>query len=401
MEVEVMAEKKIISFGRGVPDNAALLSAKRLIKTAWDQAREKYPNMELVQYGTPGVTDPCGLMGLRDIIGNQFMPNVKDGFVAATNGGLEAISFIMLNLLPPRGVINPTLLVESMTYNRVIEGAIKLGYRVVGIPMTHEGPDLNALEESIKTNGAVAFYQIAPHHNPMGGTTSVENEVEAGKICDKYGIKHIVDVAYQDLRYDDKENDLLDISDLPQTILAGSFTKTFCPGFKVGFIAHNRGLLPTLANTIANWRINPVHPAQAILEMAIRHGEWEKHLEFIQKFYGERAKVMEEAIRQHFPETLELPFVGPLNGGGFCIIMAPDISLDNEADFREACKEAGVIVEDPTFMTKDDLIQFYNQHGSIPYRVTFLSLDPENIRLGIQRIRQVADGFSMSSAATG
>jgi 2-aminoadipate transaminase len=385
--------KKIISFGRGVPGNGPLLSARGLIKPAWDAALEKYSGMEMFQYGTPGAADPCGLIGLRELIADQFMPNVSNRFVAATNGGLEAISFVMLDILPAREVNNPTIIVEGMTYNRVIEGAEKLGYRVIGIPMTAKGPDLGTLKDLIKTSGAVAFYQIAPHHNPTGITTPVGLIDDAGKICAKYGIKHIVDVAYQDLRYDGIANDMLNISELPQTILVGSFTKTFMPGFKVGFIAHNKGLLPTLPNTIANWRINPVYPGQAILEMAMSSGDYSKHLGFIQKFYGERAAVMEAAIKEHFPGTFELPFVDSLNGGGFSIIVIPGLNPLDEEDFRKACKNAGALVEEPTFMTEEDYGDFCVNYGGVPYRVTFLSLDPEDIKTGIRRLKETADKF--------
>lgn len=388
--------KNGISFGRGVPAHAALIGVKSTILQGWADAIREYTGAELLQYSTPGVTDPLGLVGLRKLIAESFAPGVEGVQTIATNGGMEAISLLLLHLLPARHEPQPTLLVEAMTYNRVIETAVKLGYKVIGLPMTTEGVDTDLLDVEIQSAfGRVVFYQVSPHNNPSGLTTPVEQVKRAGQICAVHNGNHIVDVAYQDLRLDGAPNELVDIANLPATVLVGSYTKTFCPGFKVGFILHHKTALEGLATTIANWRINPVFPAQAVLEMAIRSGDYARHLEIIKSIYTPRAAAMAAAIRKHFPETMELPFMGELNGGGFAIIMIPRLTAQSEPAFRAACKKAKVILEAPSFMPKDAFNKFVAKHDGLPYRVTFLSLPPADIHEGIDQIAEVVKTFRL------
>jgi 2-aminoadipate transaminase len=89
-----------------------------------------------------------------------------------------------------------------------------------------------------------------------------------------------------------------------RVIYAGTYTKPFATGARVGF-----GLLPEPIATAVrrvkgNHDFGTANLLQQLLSHAVDSGIYERHLALLQQRYGEKAGVMARAIREYFPEEV-------------------------------------------------------------------------------------------------
>jgi len=378
---------QIISFKDGIPHDDMLIGAEKLIYNALDNVRERY-GLSVLRYRTSEKLDFLGFIPLREIIAERYKLN-KDNIVA-TNGCMETIFYALLtikNLSDKRQ--DSVLIVEDLTYHRMIETAKILGFRIRGVSLSDEGIDIDHLKKIIEEeNGKVkAVYQIPIHHNPTGLNATRENVKKVAEICESNCVYHINDCIYIDMRYDTLENKIPCIG--KYSILCGSFTKSLLPGYKCGWGYIPCYFIKEFEYTIGTARINPNYPTQAAISYMIQQGSYDEYIEEkLVPFYGKRASTMNKTIKDYFPETYEIPFLSEIKGGSFSVVRV-DLRQDQEEEFRKKCKEKGVLIEKQKFYASDSL-DFYSNYGLL-YRLAFLNLDPADIYIGVKIMKEIQD----------
>jgi 2-aminoadipate transaminase len=111
------------------------------------------------------------------------------------------------------------------------------------------------------------------------------------------------DAAYRELRFagDDVKSALATGNRASRVIYAGTYSKPFATGMRVGF-----GILPELVYT-AVARIKGNHDfgtsnlPQQLMARAITSGRYETHLVELQKRYARKAQAMLSAMKRYFP----------------------------------------------------------------------------------------------------
>ncbi len=398
-----MNERKITAqFGRGIPHDAmlqeALIWIKRCEEKVWDEyltsSNAKGYETKISQYKFSDVSDFCGLHRLRQYIAeNKFKrPDFRN--IVATNGGMELVTLLLIALreriAPP--VKRNVILTEAMTYNRVVTIAELLGYDVAGVDLTEKGADLDELDELCEELKPVCFYQVSPHHNPTGLTTDREYVERAADICEKHDVLHIVDMAYLDMRYDGRNNDVIDLEAHDSTVVCSNFTKSVEPGHKCGFGYIPDRYFPGFDTAAANARLNPNYHTQAMYAVALESGDYDRHLQKLKKFYGQRCRWINDYIREYFPETTEeLPFVAPLNGGCFSVLLIKGLKYEQEEEFRTSCAERGLTLEKPNFFAPGKEVTYIKRYDGLFYRVPFLALDQEQIGHGFSVLKEAQE----------
>ena len=371
-------EKKSINFLRGVPSEEALSRLIPMASEGYEKAIKRY-GTDVLQYGHFN-----GFKPLRDLLGQTHHVDPERIFVG--NGGMEVISLFLKSL--PR---ESNIVVEETTYDRVILDAQRYGHNLIGVELTSSGVNLEQLREVIKKAAVAAFYGIPFHQNPTGINYSSENREGVEIICKEHGVLCAWDISYELLRYDGKKNKSTEVSEWGP-ILINSFTKTIAPGTKCGYMVLPRELAGQVLEVSANTRINPNLPTQAFIADFIESGKFVEFLDYLCNLYRPKMDALNEALHAHFPGA----FPVHITGGFFSCISFEAITSDREALFIQSAKEAGVGVAAAWDAVAPNFREEKRKAGLF-VRLTFPAFEPEQIRWGILKLKEVEDSVSSIS----
>jgi 2-aminoadipate transaminase len=364
-----------ISFLRGVPAEEALEKVSRVVEKGYADALREY-GAKLLQYQTPGLTDFNGFVPLKQTLAQRYgIRGDANRHVICFNGGMEAFSLILKAF--PRG---SQVAMEAMTYDRALADALRYEHDVVGIPFVKDGIDLEALEKTLSTGKVKLFYRIIYHQNPTGLDSSIENVEAASELCSRYNTLYVCDIAYYELRYDGEKNKLLDLSKHSACCLIGSFTKTLSPGTKCGFGIFPEEVVERLTPVIANTRLNPNYPTQAMIHRIMISGEYDRYLDYLVGLYRPRMDALNQSLARYLGDIDVLR----VTGGFFMGVWLSGLG-DGEA-FVNATKAKGVhIASANVYPAGWKKICEEKQQGPF-FRLTFPSVKPGDIEKGIERI---------------
>lgn len=331
---------------------------------------------EVLQYG-----HFAGFKPLRDLIAN--LHHVNPERVIVGNGGLEVIS-LFLKSLPLRS----NIIVEEASYDRVLLDAKRYGHHLIGVKLTTGGVDLNQFEDFVKKNVVSAFYGIPFHQNPTGINYTEENRRAVESLCRENNILCVWDVCYQELRYDGKANETINMSEWGP-ILTSSFTKTVSPGTKCGYMIVPDHYVEHLSKIITNTRINPNLPTQAFIADFIESGRYGHFLKYLCELYKPRMDALNTAMNTHFPGA----FPVEISGGFFAPLTIENISIDNEAAFIKSAKDAGVGIAAAWDAIAPNFRHQIRKNGLF-IRLTFPAYEPNNIEWGISKLKETLELFN-------
>jgi len=162
--------KKSINFLRGVPAEEDLSKLIPIASEGYKKAITNY-GTDVLQYGHFN-----GFKPLRDLLGT--LHHVDPERIIVGNGGMEVISLLFKSL--PR---ESNIIVEEMTYDRVIHDAQRYGHNLIGVELTSTGLNLEQLKKVINKTSVAVFYGIPFHQNPTGIDYTPENRKAVERIC--------------------------------------------------------------------------------------------------------------------------------------------------------------------------------------------------------------------------
>jgi 2-aminoadipate transaminase len=365
-----MADPAPISFARGAPsydivDVEGLREATRRAaegRLAW-----------ATPYGSA-----AGYPPLREWLAAKH--GVDPARVLVTNGSMQADAFLFDELAGP-GV---DVVVERPTYDRTLLGLSERGARLHAIGLESDGVDVAALQDELDGGLDPAFAHILPtFHNPAGCTLSLEKRRELVGLADARGFLIFEDDPYIDIRFSGEPLPrMLELDETGVVIYASSFSKTVCPGIRVGYlITPDEDLAKRLTTRAMNTYISPGMLAQAVVHEFCASGEIGHSIATVKAALGERVDVLSAALRSQLPEA---SFVQP-EGGYFLWIELPE-GTDSRA-VTAAAKDRGVIVTPGT--------EFIVDGGERALRLAYSGVDAAEIDEGVARL---ADAWRSTQA---
>ena len=169
---------------------------------------------------------------------------VEAGQVLIVNGAQQGLAVTMMALLKPGDVIAA----DALTYSGFKVLAEALHLEIVPIPVTGQGPDLNALEKLCRNRRVRAVYSMPTLHNPLGWVMSAAQREHLVTIARRHELLIIEDAAYAFLA----ENPPPPIAELaPEcTVYVSGLSKSVATGLRVGFMAAPLDKVPALERTI-------------------------------------------------------------------------------------------------------------------------------------------------------
>ena len=181
---------------------------------------------------------PGGSTDEREVAAHWLQPRVPQASPEriAVYPGSQAIIFnALLALTKPGDVV----LTEALTFPGIKAAAARLGVRLVGVAMDHEGARPDALDEAIRKHRPKAVYLVPTQHNPTTATMSAGRRKAIAEILRKRGNLLIEDDVYGPL-----EPQASPIANLipERTYFAASVAKCIAPALRVAYL-----LAPDLA----------------------------------------------------------------------------------------------------------------------------------------------------------
>jgi DNA-binding transcriptional MocR family regulator len=164
--------------------------------------------------------------------------------VLMVSGAQHGLAVTMMALLQPGDVIAA----DALTYSGFIVLAEALHLEIVPIPVTGQGPDLEALERLCRSRRVRAVYSMPTLHNPLGWVMSADQRESLVTIARRHDLLIIEDAAYAFLA----EDPPAPIAQLApeRTVYVSGLSKSVATGLRVGFVAAPAEKVPALERTI-------------------------------------------------------------------------------------------------------------------------------------------------------
>jgi DNA-binding transcriptional MocR family regulator len=222
---------------------AAPPAPRELLATAAEEAVGQLP-LHLRSHGY----DVFGLGRLRDAIAERYarrgLPTSADQ-ILITSGAQGAISLLAQVLLAPGAVA----LVESPTYPNALDAFRAAGARLVTVPVSDHGWELDLLESGFRQTLPRLAYLIPDFHNPTGHRMPSRLRAAVAGAARTVDAFVVADESFLGLHLDDGGGDAepLAAHDPERVVSVGSLSKAVWGGLRVGWIRAETSLVQRLA----------------------------------------------------------------------------------------------------------------------------------------------------------
>jgi 2-aminoadipate transaminase len=358
----------LISFSGGFPDPATFPG-----ETLADLLRE------LIRAGDPSpfqYSPTRGLPGPLDYVSERIermdgrRPDQAELLI--TSGSIEALELVGKTFLDPFDLV----VVEGPTYLGAIMAFRSFQARVLAVPMDADGGlRIDVLANLLETGARPKLvYTIPDHQNPAGVSMSAERRTALVGLARSRGFLIVEDVAYRELGFTDEIVPSLWSMAPDVVVQAGTFSKTFFPGVRLGWAAGPEVVIEKLVTAKQNTDQCAAPLGQRLLEGYGRAGHLDKQIVGARELYRRRADLLLGAMGKYLPE--EVSWTSPA-GGFFTWLTLPD-GMDSVDLAREALADRVAFVPGRPF--------FPDGRGRTNIRLAFSRVEDEDIDEGVRRL---------------
>ena len=160
-------------------------------------------------------------------------------------------------------------------------------------------------------------------------------------------------------------------------IYLGTFSKVFCPGFRIGWILADQALIEKYTILKQGVDLQTSTIDQMIVGRYIKEYNLDDHIDKIKALYKKRRQCMLDAIEKYFPK--DIVYTRP-RGGLFIWVILPD-HRDSKEILKKALQEKVAFVPGQPFYA----------HGDVKntFRLNYSNMPEERIEEGIKRLGKI------------
>ena len=351
-----------ISFARGAP--SIDIVAVDDLSAAAQRAFENDPSGSF-SYGTS-----IGYPPLRSWIAEKH--ELPPEQVIVTNGSMQADAFLF-ELLVDEGDL---VVVEAPTYDRTRLSLRKRGADILAIPLQDDGIDVAALASALEAGARPKLAHIIPtFQNPAGYTLSLDKRRRLLELAEQYDFVIFEDDPYIELRFEgERLPTMLSLDSSDHVVYASSFSKTVCPGIRVGYLAGPAETIAAVQKIATETYISPNMVAESIVNEFCRSGAIDNSIETVKAALRDRVQRLSAALESQLPDA---KFTAP-DGGYFLWVDLPD-GVDVDA-LSAAAQDRGVV-----FVKGTD---FLLEGGQSSLRLAYSGVTSDEIDEGVKRLAE-------------
>ncbi len=304
--------------------------------------------------------------------------------VVVTVGSQQGLTLLTQIFCDPGDVV----LCEAPSYVGALGVFRTYQAQAVHVAMDDQGLDPAALREAIAVCRSAGrrikfLYTIPNFHNPAGISQPLERRREILAIAREAGILIVEDNPYGLLGFDSEPTPAIRSLDEDGVVYLGSFSKTFAPGFRVGWVLAPHAIKEKLVLAQESATLCPPIFSQYAVSSYLRNFDWRGQVKTFANLYRDRRDAMLAGLEAHMPAgtTWTRP-----NGGFFVWLTIPD-GLDAQAMLPRAVTARVAYVPGNAFYA-DGL-------GTRHMRLSYCLPPPDAIIEGTRRLGEVM-GHEMS-----
>ncbi|MCW2599318.1 MAG: GntR family transcriptional regulator [Frankiales bacterium] len=372
----VASRPEVVSLAGGMPYTTALpLDAVGKLMSDLLATR----GAQALQYGS-GQGDPalrehiCEIMALEGVVGSP-------DDVVVTVGSQQALDLVTRIFVDPGDVV----LAEAPSYVGALGTFAAYQADVVHVPMDEDGLVPDALREAIAAVAASGrrakfLYTIPNFHNPAGTSLSDARRDEVLEICKQAGLLVLEDNPYGLLGFDGPPTPAIRArGDEEHVLYLGSFSKTFAPGLRVGWVLAPHAVREKLVLASEASVLCPPALNQMVVVDYLSTQDWQGQIEVFKDLYRERRDAMLDALQTLMPAGTT--WTRPT--GGFYVWTTLPEGLDAKIMQPRAITARVAYVPG---------IGFYSDgQGQRDLRLSYCYPEPERIREGVRRLAGVVE----------
>lgn len=374
--LKITQREEIISFAGGLPA-PELFPVEEMKEIAVKVLEEK--GKEALQYSTTEGYEPLREK-IAERMNRKFQTRVNANNILITCGSQQALDFSGKLFLDEGDIV----LCESPTYLAAISALKAYGPRFIEVPTDDNGMIIEELERILETQeGVKLIYVIPDFQNPTGRTWSIERRIDFMRVVKKYEIPVVEDNPYGELRFENEIPPSLKSMDTEGLVIfTGTFSKIFCPGLRLGWVAAEYRIIEKYILIKQGADLCTSVRSQMEVATYMDVYDFEANVQQLVAVYRKRRDMMVEMLGKTLPQGVT--FTHP-QGGLFLWVELP-----RHVKAMELLKEC--LQNNVAFVPGDSF--FPNGGVENTLRLNYSNMSEEKIREGIQRLSQVISNHS-------
>ena len=257
------------------------------------------------------------------------------------------------------------------------------GPELVGIDFDEHGMRSDILEQKLKKLSDAGeqpkfIYVIPDFQNPAGLTMPEFRRKEIIDLAHRYDVLIVEDSPYREVRFEGQAPPMMHALDKTgHVITLGTFSKIFCPGFRIGWIIAHTDILDKFVQAKQTADLCTSSFLQKIAARYIETRMFEKNLVGIIEEYKDKKNHMIANFEKYMPEGVR--WTNP-EGGLFLFLYLPE-HLDAGKLFFNAVEKKVAFVQGDVFHCDGS--------GKNTLRINFSFVDKETNTEGVKRLAEV------------
>jgi 2-aminoadipate transaminase len=249
-----------------------------------------------------------------------------------------------------------------------------------GIPFDEQGMRSDKLEEKLRELQGQGtkpkfIYIIPDFQNPAGITMPESRRKEIIDLAHQYDVLIIEDSPYREIRFEgEHQKTLFQLDNSGQVVTLGTFSKTFAPGFRLGWAIGHKDIIDKMV--IAKQSMDLCTPTfnQKIAARAMQKGLFDENLKkTVQQYHSKRDNML-KAFREYMPEGVT--WTEP-QGGLFLFLRLPE-HMDAQELFYKAIEKNVAYVMGSVFHCDGS--------GKNTMRINFSYVPEDKAREGVKKL---------------
>lgn len=363
---------EVVSLAGGMPNITDLPlgrlgdSFDKLVQTKGVQA---------MQYGS-GQGEPFMREKVVDVMAEeQIRANSDD--VVITCGSQQALDLVTRIFINPGDVV----LCEAPSYVGALGTFNAYQAEIHHVAMDEHGLVPSAVKEAVTTLRAAGkrvkfLYTIPNFNNPTGIQQPLERRKELLAVAHELDLLVVEDNPYGLLTIEGEPLPALRSMD-PGVIYLGSFSKTFAPGFRIGWVLAPHAVRERLVIAQEAAVLSPPVFSQFAITDYLDNFDWRGQIVAFRDMYRARRDAMLQGLSDHMPAAAT--WTRPT--GGFFVWLTLPEGLDSQALLARAVSERVAYVPGNAF--------YADGFGSRNMRLSYCFPTPERIYEGTRRLGKV------------
>ncbi|MFZ1409853.1 MAG: PLP-dependent aminotransferase family protein [Micropruina sp.] len=364
---------EVVSLAGGMPNITDLPRAA--LGAAMDRLITER-GIQAMQYGS-GQGEPFMREHIVEVMAEEGIQAHPDDIVI-TCGSQQALDLVTRTFCDPGDVV----LAEAPSYVGAIGTFRAYQVQIVQVAMDDQGIVPQALREAMISLRALGkrvkfLYTIPNFQNPTGVTQTLERRREILAVAAETGLLVVEDNPYGLLTLEEAPIPALRSMEAERVIYLGSFSKTFAPGFRVGWVLAPHGVREKLTLAQEAATLSPPVFSQFAIATYLEQFDWRAQIDVFREMYRTRRDAMLHGLAEHMPA--ETTWTNP-RGGFFVWVTLPE-GLDSQAMLPRAVTARVAYVPGTAF--------FADGLGSRNMRLSYCFPTPERIIEGTRRLGEV------------